>query len=172
MNKTTGSTVSSFAVTAAGGGYLLDCGFNGEYYFAAGGNSHGAFNLYTTRGVSAGAWTAAGAVGILSTGGHDAVERVNNNRGSYYCIMSWDEGDTNFIVNYPEGSAVASWAHTRPPANANGLMCGAGWPANYTPSCWANMYDGMNVVIYQVSLGNDSTAVTPASLGQVKALYR
>ncbi len=168
--KTTGSTVASFAVTPAGGGYLLDIGFNGTYYFAAGGSSHGAFNLYTTSGSNAGTWTAGGASAITSTGGYDYSAAVDNHSGDYIVIMSWTTGGTNYAVTYPGGSCVGSWVNAG--ANANGLMCGpSSFPAVGT-CVWANMYDNTWVACYQIDLGNTDVRVTTVSLGRVKALYR
>jgi len=171
--KPTGSTVSSFGVTPAGGGYLLDCAYNGAYYFAAGGSSKGSFNLYTTSGSSAGTWTASGASSIASTGGYDWspwVDNQNNGGTGYLIIMSWNAGGTNFIVTYPQGSLVGSWAMAG--MNANGCFVGPASDPARSPDLWALMYNGSALMVYEIDLGNYNVGVAPRSLGCVKALYR
>ncbi len=169
VNKATGATTSSFGVTPAGGGYLLDCGFNGTYYFAAGGSSHGTFNVYTTGGSSAGSWTASGASGIASTGGYDSG--TNATATNYMMIFSWNSSGTNFLVTYPAGTAVGSFAVSG--CNANGIMMGpSSLPATYGWTAWANLYTGSQLNMYEIDLGFPASGVAPTSIGHVKALYR
>jgi hypothetical protein len=167
-----GSTISSFGVTAAGGGYLLDCGFNGTYYFAAGGSSKGSFNLYTTSGSSAGSWTASGASSIASTGGYDSCVKINEGTpADYVVIATWNAGGTNFVVTYPAGSAVGSFVVSG--CNANGVMCGPCVTANHGTTLHGNWYTGSALNYVETDLGNTTPdAVSPASIGHIKALYR
>lgn len=170
--KPTGSTVSSFGVTPAGGGYLLDCAYNGAYYFAAGGSSKGSFNLYTTSGSSAGSWTASGASSIASTGGYDSCVKINEGTpADYVVIATWNAGGTNFVVTYPAGSAVGSFVVSG--CNANGVMCGPCVTANHGTTLHGNWYTGSALNYVETDLGNTTPdAVSPASIGHIKALYR
>jgi len=166
VNKTTGATAGSFGVSGFGT-TLTDNGFNGTYYFVAGGTANGSFQLYSTSGSSAGSWTFP--TSFQYVGGHDYVAKALNVAGSYYVMGTWQTGGGNNIVaTYPGGSVVASWNSA--PYNYNGMMCGPSSNAAKGDTVWGNEYSSsLNAVERDL---DNIAGVAPASIGHIKALYR
>jgi hypothetical protein len=169
----TGSQVNSFAVSApstqamdiayltTNGYYAIGCGYSGT-----------SVSMYTTAGASAGTWSTANS-GFTYCGGLAWSATVNNATGSYVMFSSWTAGQGHTVLSYPSGAVVgsANWGIVGG-GNCNGSCCGLGAPTTYGTTFWANMYNGSTLNAYQYDLGNTAGAITPASLGKVKSLYR
>jgi hypothetical protein len=176
VNLATGSVVSSFPASAAGGGALKDCAYNGTYYFSKGGNDGITFARYTTAGASAGTWTATGSSSITWCGGIDWTQYLNtatNGGSGYMVVYSQNPTSAANVVTYPGGSLVAWWDHAGTNGNTTGCFVGPPSNAAYGETCWANIRVGNNQYwCYEVDLGNGASALTPASVGRIKAIYR
>jgi hypothetical protein len=104
-------------------------------------------------------------VASFSWGGGLAATRRYEGRAGNYVILNGNPAD----VYTGAGSLVGTFPC---PANA-GCVCGPGYPASWGTTFWTyRRVAGNNYMVYQIDLGNGLTAVEPASLGKVKALYR
>jgi len=76
-------------------------------------------------------------------------------------------------VYEPRGSLVATFAHEAG-CSLRGGTAGPGYPASWGTTLWVlGSWGYNNYAVFQLDLGNGSpSAITPASLGKVKALFR
>jgi hypothetical protein len=75
-------------------------------------------------------------------------------------------------VYEPGGSLVATFTH-QAGRSLYGGTAGPGYPASWGTTLWALSPWPLPGEVYQIDLGNgNSSAITPASLGKVKALFR
>lgn len=99
--------------------------------------------------------------------GHlSASDRFAGVRGDYLIV---GEG----AVYNPRGSLVATFAH-QAGCSLRGGTAGPGYPASWGTTLWVLGSWGINNhAVFQLDLGNGSpSAIAPASLGKVKALFR
>lgn len=71
-------------------------------------------------------------------------------------------------VYEPSGSLVATFP--APDAWSLGSVCGPGYPTSYGTTLWCSFSVSGDVWVYQVDVGGN-VAVTPASVGRIKALF-
>ncbi|MGD8718103.1 MAG: hypothetical protein PVH29_04695 [Candidatus Zixiibacteriota bacterium] len=98
-------------------------------------------------------------------GGALAATRYYDGRAGNYVIVNGNPAD----VYTGAGSLVGTF----PSSVSQGCVCGPGYPASWGTTFWNyGRVSADTYMIYQIDLGNGLTAVEPASLGKVKALYR
>ncbi|MEE8640157.1 MAG: hypothetical protein V3T41_07085 [bacterium] len=93
-----------------------------------------------------------------------ATDRYKGRPGDYVIVDSTPArvytGDGSLVGTFPNGRDVIG----------RGCVCGRGYPASWGTTYWR--YEGWSECwVYQIDLGN-TTAVAPASVGRIKALYR
>ncbi len=178
VNKSTGSTVSSFYATYPGGGTGYVSAWNGTYYFLSGYSGRGTFNLYTTAGSLVDSWAAAGwPYGSSAVSSLGAASRVNGLAGTYLVVTSASGMyDGCAALAFPSGALVQTWQRER---SGQGGVCGPGYPSTLGETYWVSLrtYGEPTDWTFQYDLGNGSMGVTgsniaPASVGKIKALYR
>ena len=98
-----------------------------------------------------------------------ATDRFRGAPGEYLIAFCGLVG----AVYEPTGSLVATF-NPEGEHQLNGGTAGPAYPASYGTTLWALAMRGyQNNVVYQIDLGNGSpSAIAPASLGKVKALFR
>jgi hypothetical protein len=97
-----------------------------------------------------------------------ATERFAGVSGDYLICF----GGRTCAVREGDGSLVATFDQEAAPLLYGGTA-GPGYPASYGTTLWVIRAPAMNDMVYQIDLGNGTgSAVTPASLGRVKALFR
>jgi hypothetical protein len=101
-----------------------------------------------------------------SAGPIAATNRFNDRAGDYVIVGSRIALSASVYTG--AGSFVRSIVM---PAATYGCVCGPGAPSSRGTTYWCNLRMGTNFYAYQIDLGN-ATAVAPASLGKVKALFR
>jgi hypothetical protein len=98
-----------------------------------------------------------------------ATDRFAGAAGEY--LIAYGGSDPCGVYD-PAGSLVASFDHEAG-RSLYGGTAGPGYPASYGTTLWAMATYATYGVIYQIDLGNwNPSAVAPASLGKVKALFR
>ncbi len=164
----TRKTVYSFFTRGAYVDFFYD---GNDYYFKAFGTG-GYFDRYSTTGGYKGNVFYAGYPLNSWFGGAGYSRRFGGAAGSYIVVDLWSRAIT-FAITHPAGSFVTAW-HSPADAGGFGSSCGPGAPGSYGPTFWAiyerrNERDGW---LYQVDIGGAVPGVEPASLGQIKAIYR
>lgn len=101
-----------------------------------------------------------------SAGPLAATNRFNDVAGDYVVVGS--RVSLYATVYTGSGSRVTSFVL---PAVTYGCVCGPGAPSSRGTTYWCNLRMGVERFAYQIDLGN-ATAVAPASVGRIKALYR
>lgn len=101
-----------------------------------------------------------------SSGPLAATNRFNDVAGDYVIVGSRIALSARVYTG--AGSFVRSFVM---PAVTYGCVCGPGSPSARGTTYWCNLRMGTNFYAYQIDLGN-TTAVAPASVGRIKALYR
>ncbi len=152
----TGSLAASFAAPAGARAYDYIPG--GAYYYVA---TDRMLYFYTTNGSIVRSMMISFYVGGLA-----ATRYFENRAGEYLVVAQWSSGLPTYV--YSNGSFLRSFVV---PGTTNGCVCGDGAPARYGVTYWCNQYIGSGLYAYQVDLAN-ATAVAPASVGKVKALFR
>lgn len=178
VNKSTGSTVSSFTAAGAGSGEMANVFWDGVYYYVAGEYSKGRFNRYTASGAYAGLWVATGWPSSMAGTGGAAYSNIANYAAGDYLVAStyyWTPYCPSCIIDIDTGSLVATW--DLPPLypisiRASGAVCGPAYPPKYGAAYWVGCFTMDGTKMFQVDIGGRSSAVTPASVGKVKAIYR
>ncbi len=171
--RSNGVVVSSFPVTAGGGGTLANVMWTGTYYEVAGFSSRGVFNRYRQGGASAGSVSYNGWPAAMTSTGAVAYSRWANGRsGSYLIASSRSQAEPSCILNISgSGSLVATF--TMPPIAAAGGCCGPASVSSFGTTYWVNWGTSSDIVFYEVDIvGRNTTTLMPASLGKVKAIYR
>lgn len=156
----TGSLVKSAAVPNRTGYAYIP---GGAYTYFAGGSY---VYRYTTAGSLVNSFPTPGPY----IGGLAATRAFNGVSGEYVVVAVWAWGhdwDVGLVYT-ATGSTVATFTI---PGTTYGCVCGPGHPASYGTTFWCNSDAGGGRWAYQLDLGN-GTAVTPVSLGKVKALFR
>lgn len=151
-----GSFVQSFAAAPGtlGGGY-----FPGATYVYIHVSPY--VFRFTTAGSLVGSFLVSYSAGPLA-----ATNRFNDVAGDYVIVGSRIALSASVYTG--TGSFVRSFVI---PAVTYGCVCGAGAPSARGTTYWCNLRMGTDFAAYQIDLGN-TTAVAPASLGRVKALFR
>ncbi|MGD8719895.1 MAG: hypothetical protein PVH29_13880 [Candidatus Zixiibacteriota bacterium] len=169
-----GNAITSFSVTAPSGGTLQDVMWTGTYYEVTDHWSTGRFNRYTTAGSLVGSVTYAGWPGAMATTGAAAFSDVAfGSSGSYMVASARTNGQPSCIIDVSgSGSLVATFS--MPPYFASGACCGrSSKPALYGTAYWAAWITADSIWCYEVDIdGLVGSAVTPASVGEIRALYR
>lgn len=171
INTATGSTVLSFA--AGGTGYPMNVMWDGQYYYTNGYTNKGMLWRYTTTGSSAGTWTATGWPGTMgSMGGCGYATVANGAKGQYLIADSFGSAQPMCIINIATGSLIKTWSTWT--SNGQGLTVGPGLPSSWGGTSWTTWYNffGTYKVCLQIDIGATGSAVAPASVGKVKAIYR
>jgi len=101
-----------------------------------------------------------------SAGPLAATNRFNDLAGDYVIVGSRIALSARVFTG--TGSFVRSFVM---PAVTYGCVCGRGAPSARGTTYWCNLRLGTNYYAYQIDLGN-TTAVAPASVGRIKALFR
>ncbi|NIT36330.1 MAG: hypothetical protein GTN49_07495 [candidate division Zixibacteria bacterium] len=101
-----------------------------------------------------------------SAGTIAATNRFNDVAGDYVVVGS--RVALSASVYTGTGSFVRSFVM---PAVTYGCVCGPGAPSARGTTYWCNLRMGVERFAYQIDLGN-ATAVAPASVGRIKALFR
>jgi len=115
----------------------------------------------TTAGSLVGSFVVSYSAGPLA-----ATNRFDGRAGDYVIVGARTSGNT--MVYTGAGSVVTTF---NVPGTTYGCVCGPGYPSTRGTTYWCNIGVGSSRYAYQVDLGN-ATAVAPASVGKVKALYR
>jgi hypothetical protein len=152
-----GSLISSYAAPPSTTGYGYSPGR--AYYFV---HSGAYVNRYTRAGSLAGSFPVAYSAGPIAV-----ADRFRNRVGNYVVVGS----KLSFYASVytGTGSLVTSFVV---PAVTYGCVCGPGAPTSHGTTYWCNLRMGTDFYAYQIDLGNTNVAVTPASVGKVKALFR
>jgi len=172
INIANGSTVQSWTPSPAGGGYSMNITWDGTYYYFNGYTNRGLFYRYTTAGTAAGTWNATGWPGSMtSCGGAGFAKAAVGQSGRYLVCDSFGANQPACIINMANGSLVRTFSTWR--NNGQGLTVGAGYPTSYGETAWICWYNfgGVYKMALQVDIGG-ATAITPTSIGKVKAIYR
>jgi hypothetical protein len=169
-----GSPVASFAVSGPGSGTLQDVMWTGTYYEVTDHLGNGRFNRYTSAGsfvemTAYNGWPAS----MTSTGAAAFSDIAGGRSGSYLVASSRSNGQPSCVLDVAgPGSLVATFA--MPPFFAAGGCCGRSSKLQkYGTTYWTAWIVSNAVWCYEVDVdGILAAAVTPASLGKVKAIYR
>jgi hypothetical protein len=116
---------------------------------------------FTTAGSLVGSFLVSYSAGPIA-----ATDRFNARAGDYVIVGAQTAGNT--MVYTGAGSVVTTFTV---PGGTYGCVCGPGYPPSYGTTYWCNLAVGSSRYAYQIELGN-GTAVAPASVGKIKALYR
>ena len=154
----TGSRIASFSV--ASGARAYDYIPGGPYVYVA---TDRTVYCYTTAGSLVRVFPVSSYVGGLA-----ATEYLNNRAGEYVVVGPWSSGMPAYVYT-GGGSLLRSFVVV---GTTNGCVAGAGAPRTYGTTYWCNQYIGSGLYAYQIDLGNTNAALAPASVGEIKALYR
>ena len=125
-----------------------------------------------TAGAAAGTWTATGWPGTMtSCGGAGFAKAAMSQTGRYLVCDSFGAGQPGCIIDMSTGSLVRTFPTWS--SNGQGLTVGPGVPTSYGETAWICWYNFSGV--YKMALQVDLeavTAVAPASIGKIKAVYR
>ena len=116
---------------------------------------------FTTSGSLIGSFLVSYSAGALA-----ASDRLNGVAGDYVVVAGRTSGATSVYTG--TGSMVTTFTV---PGSTLGCVCGPGYPSTSATAYWYNVSAGSSTYAYQIDLGN-ATAVAPASVGRIKALYR
>lgn len=169
-----GAPITSFAASGPGSGTIQDLMWTGTYYEVTDRMGNGRFNRYTPAGSFAGTvayngWPA----GMSSTGAAAFTAVAEGRHGSYLVASSRSNGQPSCIMDIGgRGSLVTTF--NMPPYYASGGCCGRSSKVNkFGTAYWTTWIVANAIWCYEVDIGGKpATAVVPASLGQVKAVYR
>lgn len=112
-------------------------------------------------------WTLVNSFTISRGSVHAATAYFNGHEGEYIIV---EAGYPNFAYVYTgAGSFVTSFPVIH---SGKDTVCGPGYPSSYGTTYWRFIKTAPNYGwCYQIDLGATS-AITPASVGRIKALYR
>jgi hypothetical protein len=166
LSLTTGKVVYSYATSITYNDFFYD----GAYYYLKPFSADGFFYRYTTSGEYKGGFHYDGYPPGAWFGGCGYTNRFGGAVGSYVIIDLWSP-DITVALTHPAGSLVSAW-HS--PDAGFGSSCGPGAPLSYGPSFWGIFYNPTEEAmrVYQIDIGGAVPAVTPASVGKIKAIYR
>jgi len=170
INTSNGSQILSFPVSATG--YAMNVMWDGQYYYANGYSNRGLLYRYTTTGASAGTWTASGWPSSMSSmGGCGYATVADGAPGRFMVADAFTSNNPMCIINMATGSLVKTWSTWA--SNGQGVVVGPGLPSSWGQTAWATWYNfsGTYKMGLQIDIGG-ATAVAPASIGKVKAIYR
>jgi hypothetical protein len=152
-----GSLIRSYAAPPSTTGYA---------YFPAGAYVYVHSETYINRYTTAGSFVSSFQVSY-SAGPIAATNRFNDRAGDYVIVGSRIALSASVYTG--TGSLVRSFVM---PAVTYGCVCGPGAPSSRGTTYWCNLRMGTDFYAYQIDLGNTNAAVTPASIGKIKTLYR
>jgi len=162
----TGSLLGSFPVPATADGVAYDAA-SGYYY----GSADNYIYRLTTDGSLVGSFSGGPDAGTLAATGTFAGQP-----GEYVIVNAKAQGVQPTRVYTGAGSFVASFTFSGPYPTMDlryGAVAGDGYPPSVGTTMWLVLRtDFIWRSAYQIDLGNAGPAVTPASLGAVKALFR
>ncbi len=166
LNLATGKIVYSYATS----GTYNDFFYDGTHYYFKPFSAGGFFYRYTTSGEYKGWIHYDGYPPGGWFGGCGYTNRFAGAVGSYVIIDLWSP-DITVALTHPGGSLVNAW-HS--PSAGYGASCGPGAPLGSGPSFWGIFYNPSDkgMWVYQVDIGGAVPAVTPSSMGKIKAIYR
>ena len=160
-----GSPVASFRA-----GTPYNCFWNGEYYYVNGRSDRGFFRRFTRNGGPAGNWTCSGWSPYPYCGGAEYARRGNNGEGPYFVASPDSSVRPLGMTTFPGGSLVKTWIE--PSGQVTHLAYGdSSNPGVYGAAIWAILYNPYRVIEIDID-ARGASAVMPASLGKVKAIYR
>jgi hypothetical protein len=151
-----GSLIRSYAAPPSTTGYAY---FPGSAYVYM--HSENYINRFTTAGSFVSRFPVSYSAGPIA-----ATNRFNDRAGDYVIVGSRIALSARVFTG--AGSFVRSFVM---PAVTYGCVCGRGAPSARGTTYWCNLRMGTNYYAYQIDLGN-TTAVAPASVGRIRALYR
>ncbi len=144
--------------------------WDGDYYYVNRWTEKGVFRRYTRTGANAGTWTCAGWPAAMNyCSGAEYAARGNYGAGPYFVASSGETGPC-CITTFPGGSLVSTWKVPR--GGVRHLAYGgSSLPATYGAAIWAILYDPYYVLEFDIH-ARGASAVLPASVGKIKAIYR
>jgi hypothetical protein len=172
ISTSTGSTVRSWTPNPKGKPFSMNITWDGTHYYFNGPEDKGLFYRYTSTGAPAGTWTASGwPASMWACGGVGFAKSALGKSGRYLVCTSYGSWEPGCIINLDNGSCVSTFATWR--TNSQGLTVGPGAPSSYGETAWMCWYNfgGAYKMALQVDL-EGIIAVTPASIGKIKAIYR
>jgi hypothetical protein len=138
------------------------------YYYGSSGNQ---IYRIDTAGSVVGSFSGGPDAGTLA-----AADRFAGVAGDYVIVNPKAQGIHPTRVYTGAGSFVASFTFSGPYPSMDyryGAVVGDGYPSSYGATMWVVLRtDFIWHSAYQIDLGNGGAAVSPASFGAVKAMYR
>jgi hypothetical protein len=168
-----GNPITSFSVSPPSGGTLQDVMWTGTYYEVTDHWSTGRFNRYTSAGSFVGSVNYSGWPGAITTTGAVAFSDVADGRsGTYLVASARTNNQPSCIIDIGAGSLISTFS--MPPYFASGACCGrSSKPATYGNCYWAAWITSDSIWCYEVDIdGLVGSAVMPASVGKIRAIYR
>lgn len=171
INKNTGAVVVSFAAYGVGQERADNLAWDGHYYYVSSHSSRGEFTRFTSGGVAVANWYPAGwpaamAGTSFTSFGHRALGRSGN-----YLFAASAQGGPAAILTIPGGSLVRTWTFADYPLSA--AYGDSSRPATIGAALWTAVNANQGRWIKEIDVeGRNGDAVTSASIGRIKAVYR
>jgi hypothetical protein len=162
-----GTPVASFSVTNGARNVFWD----GNYYYVNQYDDRGRFLRYTANGNSAGYWNCAGWPSSMTyCYGATYAQYGNNAKGPYFVASAGATTRPYCMTTFPGGALVATW--TLPNQYLSHLSYGdSSNPSLYGAAIWgvaSSPYD-----VWEIDIdARNASAVLPASVGKIRAIYR
>ncbi len=145
--------------------------WDGDYYYVNRWGDKGGFRRYTRTGANAGTWNCVGwPATMLECHGAEYARRGNYGEGPYFVASPGQGSKPCCITTFPAGSLVSTWTVT------NGQVWHLAYgdsskPSTYGAAIWGIQYSPYYIIEFDID-ARGASAVMPASLGKVKAIYR
>jgi hypothetical protein len=144
--------------------------WDGNYYYFNRPRDRNRFVRYSSAGVYISAWTCAGwPAAMTECRGAVYAQRGNNGSGPYF-VAGGGASYRYCMTTFPGGSLVATWALPSPYITHVSYGDSSN-PAVYGAAIWATTWTPYDVREIDIDARNAS-AVLPASVGKIRALYR
>jgi hypothetical protein len=163
-----GAPVASFRINNA---EAWNCFWDGNYYYVNEADDRGRFWRYSSSGGFAGYWTCAGwPTAMTYCRGAEYAQQGNNSSGPYFVAGGGATNRPYCMTTFPGGSLVRTW--TLPSPYITHMSYGdSSNPGVYGAAIWATTFSPYDVREIDIDARNAS-AVLPASIGKIKAIYR
>jgi hypothetical protein len=163
-----GAPVASFTITPMS---AWNCFWDGDYYYVNRPDDKGRFLRYSRTGVYEGTWTCAGwPASMTYCRGAEYARRGNYGSGPYFVAGAGSPSRPYCMTTFPGGSLVATWSLPSP--YLLHLSYGdSSNPGVYGAAIWATTSSPYDVREIDID-ARGASAVMPASIGKVKAIYR
>jgi hypothetical protein len=163
-----GAAVASFRIGIVG---PWNCFWDGNYYYINEAAGRGRFLRYSRSGGYEGTWTCAGwPASMTYCRGAEYARRGNYGSGPYFVAGAGSPSRPYCMTTFPGGSLVATWSLPSP--YLLHLSYGdSSNPGVYGAAIWATTSSPYDVREIDID-ARGASAVMPASIGKVKAIYR